>query len=266
MIVTTAPKATPVMLRRAEEASSALSIPYVERGRFSVTGLQKKWRCPVLVAESSRLTLHNPGTGPLFYHPNAAMIRAKVFLKTGEDPMIGAAGLEQGMSFADMTLGLGADALVASLAVGKCGKVFGTEHNPVLSHIVKEGLREFETGVPSVNEAMRRIRVFAHHHLKWLKTMPESSVDVVYFDPMFTEQVSGADGLSPLKNLVSTVSDTAEFHQAVREARRVARKRVVLKDHFRSGRFQEGGFSVEVRPSATYHFGVWNKQDSAIMD
>ncbi|WP_161524680.1 class I SAM-dependent methyltransferase [Alteribacter lacisalsi] len=266
MIITTAPKATDEMKARADRACTALSAPYVERGRFSIASLQRRWNCPVLVAEAGRLVLHTHGKESLFYHPNVAMIRAKQYIRTGSDPMVKAAGLKKGMSFADMTLGLGSDALVASLAVGNSGKVFGTEVNPVLCHIVKEGFRTFKTGNDTVTQAMRRIHTTCSDHLDWLRNMPNSSVDVVFFDPMFKEEVKGSDGLSPLKQLAASSQFEPFLQNAVAEARRVARKAVILKDHFRSGRFQEGGFTVEVRPSATYHFGVWKKQDRAIMD
>nr|WP_295971709.1 hypothetical protein [uncultured Bacillus sp.] len=42
----------------------------------------------------------------IFFHPNLAMVRAKRMLNGQVDPLITAAGLKEGMSFLDCTLGL----------------------------------------------------------------------------------------------------------------------------------------------------------------
>ena len=44
--------------------------------------------------------------------------------------------------------------------------------------------------------------------------------------------------------------------ETIAEAKRVARKRVVLKDHVRSSRFEKHNLYVYKRKSAKFHFGV----------
>ena len=44
----------------------------------------------------------------------------------------------------------------------------------------------------------------------------------------------------------------------IEEAKRVARKRVVLKAHFRSTVFEQFGFKREIRLSSKFHYGVIN--------
>ncbi|MBM7094262.1 class I SAM-dependent methyltransferase [Bacillus sp. H-16] len=268
MIVTTAPKATEIMIKNASEAARVFGAEFRPRGRNSVSNMLKKVNEPVLIAEANRLIYYKDlNTEPFFYHPNSAMFRAKSYLKTKKDPFINACGLKNGMSVADMTLGLGSDTVLASLVVGKTGKVFGTEANPVISYILKEGLRTYQTNHDLINQAMRRIKVMNRHHLDWLAEQPDSSVDVVYFDPMFEEDVKGSPGILPLKHLaLSSPADGSSFLKVLSEAKRVAKVRVVLKDHYRSRRFEEGSFTVSVRTSATYHFGVWEKSRDGIMD
>ncbi|MGQ0516376.1 class I SAM-dependent methyltransferase, partial [Bacillus sp. D-CC] len=75
----------------------------------------------------------------------------------------------------------------------------------------------------------------------------------VYLDPMFEETVIESDGIKGLKHFALYHDITDE---TIAEAKRVARKRVVLKDHFRSSRFEKHNFHVYKRKSAKFHFGV----------
>jgi hypothetical protein len=47
----------------------------------------------------------------------------------------------------------------------------------------------------------------------------------------------------------------------IEQAKRVAIHKVILKDHFRSPRFEKFGFYVCKRPSAKFHFGVINLKE-----
>ncbi|WP_096435321.1 class I SAM-dependent methyltransferase [Alteribacter populi] len=267
IVVTTAPKETTRMMTRAVHAQDALSAPLIKRGHASVTRIMEKYKAHVVVAEQDRLMLYTAtDSAPFFYHPNSAMFRAKAFLKTGHDPFVDAAKLREGMTVADGTIGLGSDAVLASLAVKKSGKVFGTEVNPILAYMIEEGLKSYKVEPNVIENALRRIQVINEHHQAWLKKQETSSIDVVYFDPMFQETVKGSSGIQALKQLAYNDEDDILFGQTIREAKRVARQRVVLKDHFRSRRFNALGLTQQIRPSATYHFGVWEKQTNGIMD
>ena len=69
---------------------------------------------------------------------------------------------------------------------------------------------------------------------------------------MFTMELEESSGIRPIKSIVSSgLSD-----EAVIEAKRVARKKVVLKDDFRSQRFSYFGFRQIIRKSSKFHFGV----------
>ena len=56
---------------------------------------------------------------------------------------------------------------------------------------------------------------------------------------MFEESILESDGIRTLTHFAVTHSLTEEI---IEEAKRVARNRVVLKDHFRSLRFEQFGF------------------------
>jgi hypothetical protein len=184
------------------------------------------------------------------------MFRVKRLLRGETDPFVEASGLKDGMSLLDCTLGLGSDSIVASFATGSNGEVTGVEGNPVLAYIVAEGLKSWDSGLPQMDEAMRRVSVVQGDALAVMERMEDASVDCVYFDPMFEESILESDGIRGLAKFA--LSETLT-RQMMEQAVRVAEKRVILKDHFRSSRFETFGFKVFKRKSAKFHFGVIEK-------
>ncbi|MDQ0253626.1 hypothetical protein J2S74_000998 [Evansella vedderi] len=260
VIVTTSGRPNDSIIREAEKIAKELNIPYKSRNKQSVDGMIAKHKASVIVVGKERITAQAlQEQDPFFFHPNAAMFRAKRWMKTKEDPLVQACNLKEGDSFLDATMGLASDAIIASLATGPNGEVIGIEESEMIAFIVKSGLSNYESNVSEIDEALRRIRVYSHSNLEWLRKAETDSMDVVYFDPMFEEEVSGSNGFDPMRPFTVKSSFTEEV---LEEAKRVAKKRVVLKDHFRSDRFQKFGFSVQVRPSATYHFGTIEMEGS----
>jgi hypothetical protein len=140
---------------------------------------------------------------------------------TDRDPFLEAAGIHPGDTVIDATLGLGADALVAAAACGPGGRVVALEASPVLAAWVAEGLRRLDA------EPARRIEVRAGDHLAALAALPARSADVVVFDPMFRHARAEPGGF----DLVRALADPRPLSgEAVAEARRVARRAVVVKD------------------------------------
>ena len=103
---------------------------------------------------------------------------------------------------------------------------------------------------------MRRIELKSSLALDFLKTLPDNSYDCVYFDPMFEENISESHGIKGLAGL-AVYEPLSE--ETIHHAYRVARERVVLKDHYRSSRFEQFGFDVQIRKTAKFHFGILEK-------
>jgi hypothetical protein len=254
MIVTTAGKTTIELIHRAKRIAKALELSYVERMAESIVDLHKQYQADVLVVGKNRLQLFKQGTkAAFFFHPNSAMFRVKRLINGDTDPLIEATQLEAGSTFLDCTLGLSSDSIVASYQVGTHGKVVGLEMEKVIAYMVGEGVKTWESGLQVFDEAMRRIKVVQANHYDFLKSQPEGSFDIVYFDPMFEQQITDSNGINELREL----ANYSDLNKAIiDEAKRVAIKRIVLKDHFRSSRFNTYGFNVIKRPSAKFHFGV----------
>lgn len=264
MIVTTSARRQQELIPLAQQAAQELQATWVPRGKASVAGLQRAYReQDLLMVTKDGLKLYPSADEqegqlaeapePFFFHPSSAMFRLKRLARGEHDPFIEATGLQEGMTILDTTLGLASDAIIASYAVGGQGQVVGIESEPVLAYIVKQGLQMWETDLPELKKAMAHVQVINKEHLPFLRLCEENSFDVVYFDPMFEATVATSTGLVGLKSFAN-YTDLAQ--EAVQEAVRVARRRVVLKDSSYSERFEELGFEPIRRKYASHWFGI----------
>ncbi|MGE6629688.1 class I SAM-dependent methyltransferase [Bacillus sp. NPDC077027] len=253
MLITTSFRPNEHTLETAKKLASSLNGEYIARRKQSVRTLAKT-RGEVLVVGKERFEWYQENGEKFFFHPSSAMFRVKRLLREEKDPLIEAADLKAGDSFLDCTLGLAADAITASVAVGPKGQVMGIEKNVMTALLVHEGLRTWETGLFEADEAMKRICVKCGDSLDVLMTLPDNAFDVVYFDPMFEETIETSASMAPLRQV-------AEHHflkeASIKEAIRVAKKRVVLKDHWKSTRFSSDTYQFQVikRKTALFHYG-----------
>lgn len=254
MIVTTALRTTPTLTEEAEKISKELNLTFLLRNELPICEIQKTHNSHVLVVGRKRLEIFLKGENdPFFFHPNTASFRIKRYLRGENDPFILATKLVKGNTLLDCTLGLASDSIFASTVVGDGGLVVGVEANQYLAYLVKRGLTMWESGFVVMDDAMKRIKVVNHDHLTYLKQQPSDSFDVVYLDPMFQTEITSSDGINPLRILADYRELTTE---TLEHAKRVAIQRVVLKDHWKSSRFQQFGFSVYKRPTASFHYGT----------
>jgi hypothetical protein len=238
----------------ANEAAAALGAEAVPRGRNSIDRLlAERGSNELLLVARDGVQLLRSGEKPLFFHPSMAAIRLKRLSAGEADPMLSAAQLEPGDRVLDCTAGLGSDAIVFAYAVGPDGTVTALESVRAIAWLVADGLRRYTTGVPAFDTAMRRIRVANADHLAYLRGLPDDSVDIVYFDPMFRHPVGASSSLSPLRELANDRPLAAE---AIAEAARVARKTVVLKERAGSGEFARLGFRTVLRSARKLAYGV----------
>jgi len=254
VIVTTTERpdgATEALARRLADELEAV---YVPRGRRTISQLARRHGADrVLVAGGTGLRLLSELGPPLFFHPGMALLRVKRLQKGERDALVDAAGVRPGDRVLDCTAGLGADAIVLSYAAGPEGKVTALEVSPVLYVIVREGLASYTTGDAEIDAAMRRIEIRRADCGDFLASLPDRSFDIVYFDPMFRIPVRTSPGMAPVRPFAE---ERPLAESAVRHAVRVARRRVVLKDHRDSGEFERLGFAACRRPSSAVAYGV----------
>lgn len=239
------------MVEWAEQISTELSLRQVARNKRSIEKMHAEESADLLICLKERLEFYPLGkTEPFFFHPNSAAYRTKRPLE--QDPLVIVSNLEPGDSFLDCTLGLASDALVASQRVGETGQVIGCESHPILAYVVQQGLKQYG-GMPHLIAAMKRIEVVAVDAITYLQKLESNSIDVIYMDPMFTEEIIESTNFSALKGPANCGQLTEKW---VDEAKRVARKSIVLKAHFRSSDFEKFGFIRRIRPNTKFHYGV----------
>lgn len=257
IIVTTAGRPDEESYQLAKQVSEDLGVPFIPRKKRSISKISLLYEANVLVAGKNRLEYYGKGSHmPFFFHPDTAAFRLKR-LKRGEtEPFLEVCALQSSDSFLDCTLGVGSDAIIASYAVGEKGKVMGLEVDPVIAYIVCCGLKEYETTDIALKGSMERIQVVHSEAVEFLKKQADESFDVVYLDPMFEQTIEESNNFESLREVGSHHPLTEEW---VNEAYRVAKKRVVLKAHFRSTHFEDFGFERKVRLTSKFHFGVLEK-------
>lgn len=245
--------------QRVQAIAQSLGIPYVKRGRHSYASLRATYGVDyLLVAKSGGLRLEM-AAGELFFHPNMAHVRVRNWKRGEGDRMAEAMGLEAGMLVLDCTMGLGADAIVSSYITGATGKVVALEASPLIHAIVAYGLAHFTGEGDMMQAAMRRISTKQIDALTYLKHLPARAFDVVYFDPMFRHPFYSSPALLPLRSLAVSAPLAEE---TVHEARRVARKCVVLKESSLSTEFQRLGFPIQKGGKySRVRYGVYNVQE-----
>lgn len=258
MIVTTASRTNIDMKITADRIAQGFNCRYVSREKLSIHHLKEQYQSDILIIGKNRFEFYSLNVEePFFFHPNSAIFRIKRLINKENDPFVDATNLTTGKSFLDCTLGLASDSIVASYVVGNNGKVEGLEANHVIAFLVKVGLKEWETSNSAIDEAMRRVTVKHINALDALTRKADNSIDCVYFDPMFEETISSA-GITPLKQLAHYEEVTEEL---INQAKRVAKERVVWKDHFRSSRFNQFQFEQVKRKTAKFHYGIWLKKE-----
>jgi len=189
-------------MKLAMQWAEELGIPYIPRNEeISVPAFLEETQMEQLLVSTGDGPMIYTKSGKMGYHPGMAPLRIIELERGGTDQLLLALGLKPGMRVFDGTLGVGADAVVESYAVGKTGSVVGTEASPLVAFILKQGLASFEFRRSVVTEAMRRIEVHSMTAKAYLADAAPDSFDVCYFDPMFstpTKHSSSMDSLRPV--------------------------------------------------------------------
>jgi len=215
------------MLETALSLARLLGLPLAVRGDLSLAAIRNKYHtADLLVVTKNGPVVYTPG-GEYFFHLNMAELRIKNLLIGKHDHMAAAMGIIPGMTILDCTLGLATDAIVASFAVGSEGSIVGLEASPVIAAVTSWGLQQFVADDAMINAALRRITVKNADYNNYLPTLPDRCYDVVFFDPMFRVPIGSSSNLKPLRFLADDRPLSAE---ALEQACRIARKRVVIKE------------------------------------
>lgn len=254
MIITTGQKENATLIEKARQLSEQLQVPFAARRDRSIANLFRDHQTEqLLVVLKETIKWYKKGDErPFFFHPGLSVVRIKRLLSGDNDIMIQACQLNPGDSFLDCTLGLAADAIVASYVVGEEGRVVGLESEPMIAFLVGMGLTEVNE-FPELDRAARQIEVLQGHHRDILASLPDRSFDVVYFDPMFRQGIKESASLQLLRNYANVAPLAPDV---IDQAKRVAKKRVVLKERHISDEWQRLGFKMMKRENMGIAYGI----------
>jgi hypothetical protein len=256
LIVTTSRKPSGEAGAEAVEWAERLAAPLVPRAGKSLAELAQEADAEGALVISRREPRYvRPGDGlEYFFHPNMAKVRLHNIAAGRGDPMLTAMELQPGEALLDCTLGRGSDAIVAAHALGQEGRIVGLEIVPLIAELTRHGLRCYESGVAELDALMRRIEVHCADHRSYLAECEPGAFDVVYFDPIFTSPVERSQAMIPLRALADKGTVTPE---TLARARRVARRRVVVKNVAGSPLWGELGIGTRVKGSGSrIEYGV----------
>lgn len=226
-VVVLCPKPDCETVSAARWLAAELSCPLQPRKGRTIAAVFREGYDVVLGVSKAQASFYtSPVSPPFQFHPGLAKNRIGSLLRGEPETLVRAAGIQEGSSFFDATLGKATDALVVAHAVGDAGRVAGVEAHPIVAAVVALGLRRAVVPGRAVTAAMRRVQARHGDHLQALMAEGDDSWDVVYFDPFFEEQVRGSVDMTPLR-LVGRHEPVAA--EALAEAQRVARRRVVHK-------------------------------------
>ncbi|MDW0115416.1 class I SAM-dependent methyltransferase [Sporosarcina thermotolerans] len=256
-IITTAGRPDETTYNLAKVASDELAYPIVERKKRSILRMQNEYEADILVAGKDRYELFRIGMDqPFFFHPNSAAFRLKRIAKGETDPLIDASQLVGGDTFLDCTLGFASDSIIASYIIDENGKCTGLEADPSVAFLTKTGLKKFPTDSEKLKLAMKGIEVIHSEAIAFLCTQEDSSWDVVYIDPMFHAPIEESSNFTPLRQAGVHTALTEEW---MKEAFRVCKRRVVVKERFDSPVFEQFNLERIIRPNTKIHFGYLTK-------
>jgi len=213
----------------AGELAASLALPLVAireaAGRFDL----------LLLLTSERLELrsvHHRSLGAVsvdFVHGPAAYRR--IAAGGRRQPLARAVGLRTGRpTVLDATVGLGRDAFL--LACLGC-RVTGVERSPVITAMLRDALnRATRSGLPALCDAVRRITVIGGDSRDLMRGLDaDQAPDVVYIDPMYPPGRKTAAVKKEMRICRLLVGDDPDAAELFDVARRVARRRVVVKRH-----------------------------------
>ena len=217
-----------ILKEQARVWAQQLQVPYIKRyENGSLDAMLEDYHVDALLIAGKKGPQLYSREGMLLYHPGLGKVRwQRVVQRHETDNFLTALDIRPGQRVLDCTVGLAADALLASQAVGKSGKVVGLEASLPLWFLTSRGVISYKSKFPELVLDLQRIEVIHAEASDYLKTLREDSFDAVYFDPMFRQPVRKSSEMVPLRPLAFHEPLTLEM---VELAMNVA-PRVVIKE------------------------------------
>ena len=216
------------LTEQAKAWARQLQIPYVKRyDNGSLDAMLEDHHIDALLISGKKGPQLYSREGMLLYHPGLGKVRwQRVVQRHEKDNFLTAMAIRPGQHVLDCTVGLAADSLLASHAVGETGTVVGLEASLPLWFLTSQGVKSYRSKFPELIQDLQRIEIIHAEASDYLKMLAANSFDAVYFDPMFRQPVRKSSEMTPLRPLAFYEPLTLE---TVELALNVA-PRVVIKE------------------------------------
>ena len=188
-----------ILKEQARAWALQLQVPYVKRyDNGSLDAMLADHHLDALLIAGKKGPQLYSREGMMLYHPGLGKVRwQRVVQRNENDNFLTAMHLSPGQRVLDCTVGLAADALLASHAVGETGKVIGLEASLPLWFLTSRGVISYKSQIPEL-----------------------------YFDPMFRQPVKKSSEMVPLRPLAFSEPLTLEMVELALKAA----PRVVIKE------------------------------------
>ena len=244
-ILTTSQKSNEVIQEEAKALASSMHMTYIKRGKTSIPALFRSHQCEyVAVLSGTSLTIYFSENQQHSFHLSMAQLRILRIERGEGDHLVNAVQIildrkevheGQQFTFLDSTIGLASDSIIVSYAFPNA-QIQGLEGSFPIWLATSYGLEHYVHSEDSVTNALRRIKVHHDTFENYLPNLPDNSIDIIYFDPMFEVPVEESPQFKPLRG------HTVESHIddiIMSSAMRVARYGVIIKERPFSSVFQK---------------------------
>ena len=246
IIVTTSVKTNSELNEKAQRLADDLRLKYKMRNKKTIKQLLSS-SDGVLVVYKNKLSYFEDDS-EFFFHLDTTALKIK---NSDNEPLVEIIE-EKEQSILDCTMGLAGDSILLSYYGHK---VTSLEKNNIIHLITTNGLKNYISTNEEINKAMCKIKTYNVDCLDYLKNCPDDSYDIIYFDPMFSHNITESRNLEGILPLADTIFPYEEF---IKEAKRVARKKIIVKAHFKDSVFEKYNFTQIIRKNTKFHYGYLN--------
>ena len=246
IIVTTSVKTTFELNTKAQNLANELNLKYIIRNKKTIKQLLEDAQ-GVLVVYKNKLSYFE-NDSEFFFHLDTTALKIK---NSDNEPLVEIIK-EEKQNILDCTMGLAGDSILLSYYKHN---VTSLEKNNIIYLITTNGLENYISSNDEINNAMRKIKTNNIDCLDYLKKCPNDNYDIIYFDPMFSHNISESNNLEGILPLADTTFPYEEF---IKEAKRVARKKIIVKAHFKDIIFEKYNFTRITRKNTKFHYGFIN--------
>lgn len=247
--IVTTPRRRYDLNKRANETAGRLGLKFVARQADPYEKIFEETGAEAAYVETDDYPIIHTRAGDFYFHINTAGRRTKNVEEP--DTLIRALEPLPGDHILDATLGIACDALVVATRL-TTGIITGVESNLLLADLARRGLNDYDYKRKEyLKQAALRIEVVNADHKEFLRGCADGEYDLIYFDPMFEETVVTSNSMQRQRAVADMEPLSTE---AVSEAKRVAKRRIVIKG--RRGRFLPVEFDRILSSGKTIFYGI----------